>query len=115
MKAGQRNTTVQELEAALARKVESSESDMLEARQIKAMVEGIKAEARQYTAAGGSLAEYAKRLTERQDAEIAVFERAKEQLEAAKKSKQGDALMAYWEALNDQLRNLGIRPLTLDE
>ena len=75
---------------------------------------GIKAEARQYTATGGSLAEYAKRLTERQDAEIAVFERAKEQLEAAKKSKQGDALMAHWEALNDQLRNLGIRPLTLE-
>ena len=87
---------------------------MLEARQIKAMVEGIKAEARQYIAAGGSLAEYAKRLTERQDAEVAVFERAKEQLEAAKKSKSGDALMAYWEALNDQLRNLGISPLTLE-
>ena len=24
-------------------------------------------------------------------------------------------LVAYWESLNDQLRNLGIRPLTLDE
>ena len=115
VKAGQRNTTVEELEAALKREVAASPEDGMEARQIKAMVEGIKAEARQYTAAGGSLAEYAKRLTERQDAEIAVFERAKEQLEAAKKSKQGDALMAYWEALNDQLRNLGIRPLTLDE
>ena len=48
------------------------------------------------------------------DGEVAVFERAKQQLEAAKKSKQGDALMAFWEALNDQLRNLGIRPLTLE-
>ena len=48
------------------------------------------------------------------DGEVAVFERAKQQLEAAKKSKSGDALMAYWEALNDQLRNLGISPLTLE-
>ena len=48
------------------------------------------------------------------DGEVVVFERAKQQLEAAKKSKSGDALMAYWEALNDQLRNLGISPLTLE-
>ena len=115
VKAGQRNTTVEELEAALKREVAASPEDGMEARQIKSMVEGMKAEARAYVAAGGSIVEYGKRLTERQDAEIAVFERAKEQLEAAKKSKQGDALMAFWEALNDQLRNLGIRPLTLDE
>ena len=114
VKAGQRNTTVEELEAALQRAVAASPEDGMEARQIKAMVEGIKAEARQYTAAGGSLAEYAKRLTERQDAEIAIYERAKADLEAARGSKSESDLVAHWEALNDRLRNLGIRPLTLE-
>ena len=111
VKAGQRNTTVQELEAALARKVEAADGDTLETRQIKSMVEGIKAEARKYIAAGGSLAEYARRLTERQDAEIAIYERTRAEFEAAKKSKADDDL---WESLNGQLRNLGIRPIPLE-
>ncbi|MBQ2628068.1 MAG: hypothetical protein IJG13_00175, partial [Kiritimatiellae bacterium] len=46
VKAGQRNTTVEELSAALKREVAASPGDGMEARQIKAMVEGMKAEAR---------------------------------------------------------------------
>ena len=113
VKAGQRNTTVEELNAALGRKVAASPDDGMEARQIKSMVEGMKAEARAYIAAGGTIVEYGKRLTERQDAEIAIYERAKADFEAAKKAKSDDDLVAYWESLNDQLRNLGIklRPL----
>ena len=115
VKAGQRNTTVEELSAALKREVAASPGDGMEARQIKAMVEGMKAEARAYVAAGGNLVEYGRRLTERQDAEIAIYERAKADLEAARASKSEGDLVAYWEALNDRLRNLGIRPVTLDE
>ena len=37
------------------------------------MVEGMKNEARSYIAAGGTIVEYGKRLSERQDAEIAVY------------------------------------------
>ena len=114
VKAGQRNTTVEEIEAALGRKIEPAPDDGLEARQIKAMVEGIKAEARAYVAAGGSAVEYGKRLTERQDAEIAVYERTKADLEQAKETMSGNALISYWESQNDKLRNLGIRPLTLE-
>ena len=114
VKAGQRNTTVEELNAALGRKVAASPDDGMEARQIKSMVEGMKSEARAYIAAGGTIVEYGKRLTERQDAEIAIYERAKADFEAAKKTKSDDELVAYWESLNDQLRNLGIRPLTLE-
>ena len=54
------------------------------------------------------------RLTERQDAEIAIYERAKADFEAAKKTKSDDDLVAYWESLNDQLRNLGIKLLPLE-
>ena len=74
----------------------------------------MKAEARAYIAAGGTIVEYGKRLTERQDAEIAIYERAKADFEAAKKTKSDDDLVAYWESLNDQLRNLGIKLLPLE-
>ena len=114
VKAGQRNTTVAEIEAALARKVAATEADGMEARQIKSMVEGMKAEARAYIAAGGTIVEYGKRLTERQDAEIAIYERTKADLERAKETMHGNALINYWESQNDKLRNLGIRPLTLE-
>lgn len=114
VKAGQRNTTVEELEAALGRKIVVSESDSLEAKQIKAMVEGMKAEARAYVAAGGNVVEYGRRLTERQDAEIAVYERAKADIERAKEIMSVSALIDYWEEQNDKLRNLGIKPITLE-
>ena len=116
VKAGQRNTTVEEIEAALSRSVEPSPEVGIEARQIMSMVEGMKAEARAYVAAGGTVVGYGKRLTERQDAEIAIYERAKADFEAAKKAgKPEDELVAYWESLNDRLRNLGIRPVSLEE
>jgi len=115
VKAGQRNTTLEELAEALGRHEDAVALDGIEARQIKAMVEGMKAEARAYVAAGGSLKEYGRRLTERQDAEIAVYERAKADFEAAKKTKSEDELVAYWESLNDRLRNLGVRPVSLED
>ena len=114
VKAGQRNTTVEEIESALGRKIEPTPDDGLEARQIKAMVEGMKHEARAYVAAGGSVVEYGRRLTERQDAEIAAYERTKADLERAKETMSGNTLINYWESQNDKLRNLGIRPLTLE-
>ena len=114
VKAAQRNTTVDEIKAALERSVSIAKDDGLEARQIKAMVEGMKSEARAYIAAGGSVVEYGKRLTERQDAEIAIYERTKADLERAKETMSGNALINYWESQNDKLRNLGIRPLTLE-
>ena len=84
-------------------------------RQIKLMVEGMKDEARRYIAAGGTIVEYGKRLTERQDAEIAIYERTKSEIEAARKTMKGDQLIAFWEQRNDQLRNLGIKLVALPE
>ena len=115
VKAGQRNTTVEELEAALGRSVAPTDVDDMEARQIKSMVEGMKAEARAYIAAGGTIVEYGKRLTERQDAEIAIYERAKSELDKAKETLDRDAYLALWEEKNDQLRNLGIKLVPLED
>ena len=115
VKAGQRNTTVKELEAALGRKVAVADNDGMEARQIKSMVDGMKAEARAYIKAGGNIVEYGKRLTERQDAEIAIYERTREEVERARKTMSHDGFLAFWEERNDQLRNLGIRLVPLEE
>ena len=115
VKAGQSNTTVEELNEALARSVAPADADGMEARQIKAMVEGMKAEARAYVAAGGSVVEYGRRLTERLDAEIAIYERTKAELEKARETLGRDAYLSLWEEKNDQLRNLGIRLVPLED
>lgn len=115
VKAGQRNTSEKEFTLALESRCEITPSEALEARQIKAMVEGMKNEARRYIAAGGTIVEYGKRLTERQDAEIAIYQRVKTDIDNARKSLPEDAFMAYWEKRNDELRNLGIKTVSLSD
>ena len=114
VKAGQRNTSEQEFQSALLHKSKVNPSDTLEIRQIKAMVEGMKNEARRYIAAGGTIVEYGKRLTERQDAEIAIYNRVKADLDKARKSMADKEFMSYWEKRNDELRNLGIKTIGLE-
>ena len=114
VKAGQRNTSKKEFAAALENKCEIKPNDSIEVKQIKAMVEGMKEEARRYIAAGGSIISYGKRLTERQDAEIAIYERIKTDLEKAHSSMSEDEYMIYWEKRNDELRNLGIKTIGLE-
>ena len=115
VKAGQRNTSEKEFALALETHGKINPDDSLEARQIKAMVEGMKNEARRYIAAGGSIVEYGKRLTERQDAEIAVYNRVKADLDKARKTMKDEEFMSYWEKRNDELRNLGIKTVGLSD
>lgn len=115
VKAGQRSTTEEELVKALGAPLAERETDSLEARQIRAMVEGMKLEAKKYIADGGNIIEYGKRLTERQDAEIAIYERTKSEIAAARKSMKEDDLVSLWEKRNGQLRNLGIKLVPLPE
>lgn len=114
VKPGQRNTSEAEFMRALESANEVKSSDSLEVRQIKAMVEGMKNEARSYLRAGGSVLEYGKRLTERQDAEIAIYERAKAELKRAKDTMSSDKYLDLWEERNNQLRNLGIKLVLID-
>ena len=114
VKAGQRNTSLKEFEAAINSMCEINPNDSPEARQIKAMVEGMKDEARQYIAAGGKIVDYGKRLTERQDAEIAIYERIKSEIEKAKDTLGEDEFMDVWERRNEELRNLGIKTVGLE-
>ena len=72
-------------------------------------------EVRRYIAAGGSIVEYGKRLTERQDAEIAVYNRVKADIEKARITMTESTFMTYWEKRNDELRNLGIKTVGLSD
>ena len=148
VKAGVGTTSVQALEEVLSpaqgtkHEAQSTkhkaQGTTIEAQQIIAMVEGMKREARAYLAAGGTLVEYGKRLTERQDAEIAVYKRVEAEILSAyaristpaqstphpaqgtKHNAQStpmteSAFTRLYEQRNDELRNLGIRPITLPE
>ena len=111
VKAGQRSTSEEEMRRALEGKVAPQPTDSIEVQQIKAMVEGMKEEARRYIAAGGSLVDYGKRLVERQEAEIAIYNRVKNEIETIRKTMSEDAFESYLDERNDELRNLGIKPI----
>ena len=113
--AGQRSTSEDELRSVLESAVEAKPDDPLEIRQIKAMVEGMKEEARRYIAAGGTAVGYGQRLVERQEAEIAIYGRVKSDIEAAHKKMDSSAFEDYLEKRNDELRNLGIKPVVISE
>lgn len=113
--AGVKSTREDALKAALARSVAPKESDSLEARQVKALVEGMKDELRQYLADGGTLVDYGRALVARQEEELGYYNRAKAELEAAAKELPDDELEALWEKRNAALRRMGIRLIPMPE
>ena len=91
-------------------------SDGLEARQIRAMVEGMKDELRKFLANGGTVVQYGQRLVERQERELGYHNLAKRELEeAAKAGKPKAELDALWESRNAQLRKMGIKLIPMPE
>lgn len=99
-----------------------SKEDSLEARQIRAMVKGMKDELRRFIANGGTIVEYGQRLVARQETEIKYFNIAQKDLEVAIEGGKSEAeVMALWERHNASLRKMGIRtvpcplPNRLDE
>ena len=113
--AGQRTTTEEKLREALHCPPSTSTSS-LEARQIRAMVEGMKDELRRYLAAGGTISGYGRRLVRRQEEEIAYYNRAKSEIETAQKSKMPAAqLNDLWERRNESLRQMGVKLVPMPE
>ena len=114
--AGLRNTKVEEIEAALSRRIEQTAADGIEARQIKAMVEGMKGELRQFLADGGTIVEYGEELVKRQEEELGYYTRAKAEIESAKKSGMSEAQVTeLWEKRNAALRRMGVKLVPLPE
>ena len=102
--------------AAWNRKILPSASDTLEAQQIKAMVEGMKDELRSFVNAGGTIAEYGRRLVQRQEEELKYYNLVKNELDAAAAAQMPKAeLLDLWERRNEDLRQMGIRLAPMPE
>jgi len=114
--SGLRNTSEKEVLAALKRRVAIREDDTLEARQIKAMVEGMKQELREFLADGGSVVQYGHCLVQRQEAELGYYNRAKAEIEAAEKAgMSGEEFENLLERRNSELRRMGIKLVSIAE
>lgn len=114
--AGQRNTTEAEISAALSRKIEVEAGDSIEAQQIKAMVEGMKQELRQFLADGGTIVEYGRALVDRQEEELRYYKLAKREIEnAVKANVPKSELEALWQKRNTELRRMGIKLIPMPE
>ena len=114
--AGQRNSTPAEISAALSRTVDVQPTDGIEARQIKAMVAGMKVEARRFVSSGGSIAQYCRLLVQRQDEEIACHNRARDEIESAHKAGMDTGqLTELWEKRNAALRQMGVKLVPMPE
>ena len=110
--AAVRSTTEEKLLEALesSPSAVTAESDSLEARQIRAIVAGMKEELRAFIADGGTIVEYGQRLVERQTQEVGYYERFSKEIERAKESgMDADALTELWQTYNAKLRRLGIK------
>ena len=111
-----RTTNVAALEEALKRKVDATDTDGIEARQIKAMVEGMKDELRRFVAAGGTIEQYGRRLVARQNDEIAIYTRTSNEIEQAAKSGIGKTEVAELvDRRNEELRRMGIKLVQMPE
>ena len=120
--AAVRTTTEEALRKALATNSSlithhsSLGSDSLEARQIRAIVGGMKDELRAFLAQGGTVAAYGRKLVRRQDQEIGYYNRAKQEIDEAAKSGMSDAeLENLWEKRNASLRAMGAKLVAFPE
>ena len=91
-------------------------SDSLEARQIRAIVAGMKKEINALLAAGWTLRDVGTALVRRQEQEISYYTRAQSEIDAlAKAGKSAAELEALWERRNASLRAMGAKLVTLPE
>ena len=100
--------TASAVEASLSRHLEVEDSELLEYRQLKQIVESIKDELRAYIKSGGNVDGFLDRLQERQGQEVAYYNAANQELENAKATMPEDELYNLWAAKNAELRAIGL-------
>ena len=112
-----RTTTEEKLREALeTQTLGNSTTQTLEARQIRAIVSGMKREINDLLKSDWTLREVGTALVNRQEQEIGYYERAKKEIETAAKSKMAPAaLEELLDRRNDSLRKLGIRLVSMPE
>lgn len=114
------NSTIASRDAVVAieqdlRDVEISSDELMEYRQVKEMLNGIKRELREYVADGGTVELYVDRLRDRQNLEVAYYGRAVDEVEKGRRTLPPDELMEVWKKTNENLRSLGIKMVPMPE
>ncbi len=112
--AAKRNVAEKLLSDALTNAVEVVRTDGIEARQIKAIVKGMKAEILGLLANGWTLREVGSSLARRQEQEIQYYTRAAAEIEKATREGRPDVLQ-LWELRNAQLRRIGVKLIDFPE
>jgi hypothetical protein len=101
----------EDMEKALRTRLTISPDELDEYRQMKCIVEGMKAELRDYVAAGGNLTGYIRRLQARQNEEVAFLEKARVELE--KQIESGADPVTAWQEMNKRIREQGLPALPM--
>jgi len=96
------------VDGCLGRRLEPQDGELTEYRQMKLMVESMKAELRRYKAAGGTTPLYLDRLQARQSQEVAYYRAAAQEVAEARLRLSDEALSALWAAKNAELRAIGL-------
>lgn len=104
-------TLEEDMKRALAGKSRIAPDELDEYRQMKCIVEGMKAELRAYIAAGGSLKGYIRRLQARQREESDYLSKAQEEL--MRQIKMGADAMGAWQEMNRRMREQGLPALPM--
>lgn len=113
--AGVKSTNENELRDALGRCISVEEGDAIEVRQIKSIVEGLKSEMREFLAAGGTIKEYGARLVSRQEQEISIYNRVREELQAFEMNGSAEEYLSLWERRNRELHRMGIKQIPVSD
>lgn len=113
-----RDTTEDEIRQALTPEQPSSSVDLdpssIESRQMRAMVNGVKEELREYLAAGGTITAFCVRLKQRQYEEVSCYQRATTEIETAvDRGADARSVTEIVNRNNIQLRQLGIRTIPM--
>lgn len=96
----------QDLVSCLDSQVPTKSDDLIEHRQVRRIVSGMKQELKSYLADGGTVRLYAMRLFERQRLEKAIYDRYAKELQS-ELDEQG------WVRRNRELREIGIRTIPM--
>lgn len=97
------------LEKAVEGELNIVESDPREVKELKAIVNGMKQELREYVRSEGCTPQgYYQKMLSRSRREVQIVERVKRELEGASD-------LAVWEQKNAQLRKIGLRPVDIPD
>lgn len=112
-----RNVSEEKLREALgAQALDNSTNQTLEARQIRAIVSGMKRDINGLLKSGWTLRDVGTALANRQEQEIAYYQRARTEIETAVRSgAHRSAVEQLLDRRNASLRNLGIRLVSMPE